>query len=275
MTEGEKWSVGVTAHHLAGALEAVAGLVAAIAAGRTPGRLTIAMLDGLNAAHATEHAGCTKAATLALFERGAGAASAAVRGPSDADLARSGTVFDDAPPMSAETLIRRALLGHIDDHVGSIRRTIGAHPMPVVQATHAHTWATRVEAFRSGLRDLGYVDGKSILIEYRWADENYDRLPALAAELVSLKVDALMTYGTPGTLAAKRATTTIPIDDPKDTDAVELIQDRSLGMVRIEVRCAKCGSHLGHVFEGEGYPTPTDQRYCINSISLRLNRAQG
>ena len=58
---------------------------------------------------------------------------------------------------------------------------------------------------------------------------------------------------------------------PTSEDAVELIEDRSLGMrVRTEVRCANCGSHLGHVFEGEGYGVPTDQRWCINSVSLIL-----
>ena len=58
---------------------------------------------------------------------------------------------------------------------------------------------------------------------------------------------------------------------PLAEDRVEYIEDRSMfGGVRTEVRCANCGSHLGHVFEGEGFGTPTDQRYCINGISLKL-----
>lgn len=62
---------------------------------------------------------------------------------------------------------------------------------------------------------------------------------------------------------------------PLAGDAIVEIEDRAHGMVRTEVRCATCGSHLGHVFAGEGYGTPTDLRYCINSVSLRLQPADG
>jgi putative ABC transport system substrate-binding protein len=69
-----------------------------------------------------------------------------------------------------------------------------------------------MEALRAGLRDLGYVEGKNIVIEYRWAEGEYDRFPALVAELVALNVAVIVTQGgTPPALAAKRATTTIPI----------------------------------------------------------------
>ena len=61
---------------------------------------------------------------------------------------------------------------------------------------------------------------------------------------------------------------------PLAEDRVEYIDDLSTGTKRVEVRCANCGSHLGHVFEGEGYGTPTDQRFCINSISMALEPAE-
>jgi len=73
------------------------------------------------------------------------------------------------------------------------------------------TFATRIEGFRQGLRDFGYVDGTTITIEYRFAEGRYERLSDLAAELVRSKVDLIVTHGTPASLAVKRATTTIPI----------------------------------------------------------------
>ena len=79
---------------------------------------------------------------------------------------------------------------------------------------------TRIEAFRQGLRELGYVEGKNIIIEYRYAEGKFDRLAALAAELVRLKVDVIVTTGPTVTRAAKEATATIPIVMALDTDPV-------------------------------------------------------
>jgi putative tryptophan/tyrosine transport system substrate-binding protein len=78
----------------------------------------------------------------------------------------------------------------------------------------------RIEAFRQGLRELGYVEGKNILIEYRFAEGKLDRLPALAAELVRLKVDVIVMGGPASTRPAKEATVTIPIVMAFDTDPV-------------------------------------------------------
>jgi putative tryptophan/tyrosine transport system substrate-binding protein len=80
--------------------------------------------------------------------------------------------------------------------------------------------APRNEAFREGLRELGYVEGKNIIIEWRFAEEKLDRLPALAAELVGLKVDVLITGGSAPTRAAQKVTSTIPIVMVGDNDPV-------------------------------------------------------
>ena len=77
-----------------------------------------------------------------------------------------------------------------------------------------------MDALRQGLRDLGYVEGKNLIIEYRWAEGRYDRLPDLARQLVRQRVDLIVTHGTPGSLAAKQATTTIPIVMAISGDAV-------------------------------------------------------
>ena len=83
-------------------------------------------------------------------------------------------------------------------------------------------YAANLRAFRQGLRDLGYEEGKNISIEYRWAEERNERLPALAAELVRLNPDVLVTHATPGIRAAQQATSTIPIIMGTSADPVRL-----------------------------------------------------
>ena len=125
VTSAEKWSVGVTAHHVAGGHEGILGIVKTIASGQSIPNFTMAMLDEMNAKHAREQAGCTKAETLALHEKGAAAAAAAVRVLSDAELDRSGTVLTGAPPMTTQQVVEGILISHITGHLGSIRETVG------------------------------------------------------------------------------------------------------------------------------------------------------
>lgn len=97
--------------------------------------------------------------------------------------------------------------------------------MPVVGflgATTPKLYAHVVTAFRQGLKETGYVEGENVAIEYRWAQDELDRLPALAAELVGLRVAVIAASSTPAAFAAKRATTTIPVVFEVGFDPVEI-----------------------------------------------------
>ncbi len=125
VTDAEKWSVGVTAHHLAGALGVVPKVVETMVAGRPLDSFRLGSIDEFNAQHAKDHADCTRAETIELHKNGVAAATAAIRALHDNDLAKSGTLAKGFPPMTAEQVIMSGLINHIDEHFGSIRKTIG------------------------------------------------------------------------------------------------------------------------------------------------------
>lgn len=124
-TGGEKWTVAATAHHVARSYEPITGIIKTLAAGESLPNFTPQMLDEMNAQHAKEFAACSKAETIALLKSGAATAAATVRGLSDAELAKSGTVFAGRPAMTAEDMVKFALLGHLEEHFGSIRQATG------------------------------------------------------------------------------------------------------------------------------------------------------
>jgi putative ABC transport system substrate-binding protein len=107
-----------------------------------------------------------------------------------------------------------------------VRRARGQQPaMPVVGllgATTPHGYAAQLEAFRQGLSEAGFVEGRNVAIEYRWAEDQYDRLPALAADLVRRQVAVIATLGgNSASGAAKAATTTIPVVFHGSVDPIE------------------------------------------------------
>ena len=122
----EQWTVGVVAHHVAGGHEGISGIIKTEASGKCVPGFTIDMLHDMNAKHAKEFANVSKAETIALHKKNAAAAAVVLRGLSDADLSKSGTVLTGMPPMSVEQIINGILLNHVEEHLKSIRAVISA-----------------------------------------------------------------------------------------------------------------------------------------------------
>jgi hypothetical protein len=126
VTTSEKWTVGVVAHHVASSHQAICGLVKMLADGKPGPNIPMDMIHAGNAKHAQEFANVSKADTLALHKSNAAAAAGILRGIADAEFDRSGTVLSGLPPMSAGQLAGGLLCSHVDEHLGSIKATVGA-----------------------------------------------------------------------------------------------------------------------------------------------------
>jgi len=130
------------------------------------------------------------------------------------------SIADFRLPIGALSLVILALALLAAPFPSDAQQPAKVYRIGFLGAASASAYASKIDAFQQGLRGLGYVEGKNLDREFRWAEGHYDRLPALAAELVGLPVDLLVTHGTPGTWAAKRTTTTMPIVMAISGDAV-------------------------------------------------------
>ena len=126
VTSAERWPVCVVAHHIAIAHEGIGNLVKSVASGQHKPSMAMSDIDQMNAKHAQDFATVGKAETLALHRKNAAAAAAMVRGLDDAALARSASALKGMPSMTAEQAVTGILCGHIDEHIGSIKKTVSA-----------------------------------------------------------------------------------------------------------------------------------------------------
>jgi putative ABC transport system substrate-binding protein len=143
--------------------------------------------------------------------------------------------------------------------------------MPVIGLLGSATasgWTRQVNAFHQGLRDGGYVEGRNVAIEARWADNQYDRLPAMAAELVQRRVTLIAAFSTPAASAAKAATATIPIVYTTTSDPVQIGFAASLNrpggnMTGVTIRSVEVGGKLLELLH-EAVPTAKIMALLVN-----------
>jgi hypothetical protein len=126
VTSAEKWPVGVVAHHVAMGHQGIGGLIKSAASGQHKPSFGSKELDQMNAQHAKDFANVGKPETLALHKQNAASAAAIVRGLDDAALAHSAEPLTGMSAMTTEQMIKAILIGHIDEHLGSIRKTVSA-----------------------------------------------------------------------------------------------------------------------------------------------------
>jgi putative tryptophan/tyrosine transport system substrate-binding protein len=146
--------------------------------------------------------------------------------------------------------------------------------LPVIGLLHpgsADSYADVLAAMRKGLSESGYVEGQNVAIEYRWAEDRYERLPALAADLISRQVTVVAAITTPAVLAAKAATTTIPIvfttiSDPVQIGLVAGLSRPGGNLTGITSQNVEIGPKLLELVH-ELVPTATDIALLVNPIN--------